>query len=269
MHKVLTSLLLCLLMAPLAWSQPGGTVDGAFVIRKYRCMPDAERQKLDALERTYAGKDISAISGIISTGDEAHQRAVPRAMVLIYHADTLFDYSITDSSGRYLSFVPVGSYRLETCKEGYRLSDATAEPQRKLPAISNLRIETTLQEQHEQHPNPPDTTGGGSFRASQQNNSSPKAPGRLRGTISLNNNDFPSDQIEVHLFREDQLVRSTTCDENGYYRFDKLEDGAYDIVIITDREDNEPIPDMLVSRGKIKVVDVTLTRTGKVRGRRN
>ena len=95
--KAASTLLFFLLSTTLLWAQPGGSVDGAFVIRKYRCMPDAERQKLDALERTYPGKDISAISGIISSGDKDHPRAVPRAMVLIYHADTLFDYCITDT----------------------------------------------------------------------------------------------------------------------------------------------------------------------------
>lgn len=249
-----------LLLSLSAWAQPA--VEGSFTVRKFRCIPDSVRKAIDAADHTWPGQDIAAVSGTLWSSDGIERITVARATILIYKADSLLAYTNTDAEGRYTIYLPVGNYRLETCRNGYKSATAEVQPQRKLPFTYDVDLETVLvREIPATRTDSADTDGSFSSRIS---SGTPLAPARLHGTIELINNKFPLQEVEVQLYRGDEFITATNCDDGGLFKFNGLEDGKYDVIILTDRDDNSPIPDVQVLKGKIRTLDIRLKRSGKL-----
>jgi len=246
-------LLGCLLLG--AWCKAQSPLDGAFVIRKPPCITDSTKAVLDSYDRTWPGQDIATVSGFVYTQDSLLGNTVANVLVLIYSNDTLFNYAFTNLVGSYLMYLPVGSYTIKTCKKGYSPEERNITLRRAKSTERNIVINTVLQPVGV-HPESLE----GIFASGEEDGEVPLAPGKVLGVIKVRQGDFPLDKVEVQLWQNDELIATSYCDGTGHYRIDRLEDGLYDLLVVTAKTTHGPLPDVIVRKGQMRVVDLTLTK---------
>jgi hypothetical protein len=245
-------------------------VYGSFKLRKNKqvtCIPDSLIDKVVVQTDEDASRKKGTLKGTVSVHNSSH-RAVPGSFVSVYEGDVLVGYTLSDSEGKYiLGNLKGGRYRVEVCRLGY---EYTAVHGIVVKSANTTFVDVQLHGTYQTHTTKNDLPidSIGCFRIRMRKTETPKAPGSIQGVVTLINNEFPLEKVVIELFQDGKKIKSVSCNKKGKFALLKLPDGMYEVNIITDRNNNDLVPGVEVSTGKTRMIEVSIKRNGKARGRR-
>ena len=92
---------------------------GTFSIRKHRCIASQEKARIDANRAEELVEVLGAIGGLIYAEGDSILAVAAETTILFYQGDSLAGYAISDTLGNYSANLPLGNYRIETCKRRF------------------------------------------------------------------------------------------------------------------------------------------------------
>lgn len=243
---------------------------GSFKVRKTQnsCIPPhlIDKVKVSDVNAQSVRKKGSLRGAVLVKGSS--RQTIPEAFVAAYLGDSLVAYTLANADGMYRFYdLPPNLYRIEVCRLGYEGSTMDGVV---IKSNNITFLDVTLDRTYQTY-SPTDTfpkENIGTFRIRHRDTKTVEAPGSIRGSITLVNNKFPLDKVVVELYQNGEKVATADCSTKGQFSFGKLENGTYDVNIITDRNNNDMIPGVKVNTGKIKMIEVKLTRKGKIKSGR-
>lgn len=270
MTIIRTLLTICLLLVVgklTAQNENEDVMYGSFKLRKNKtttCIPDSLINVVAIQAEGKTGRKKGLLKGTISVHNSSY-RVIPGSFVGVYRDGNLVGYTLSDNDGKFVvNDLATGKYRLEVCRVGYEFAILKSiEIKAGHTTFTDVQLHGTYQEHIPQNDLPVDSIG--SFKIRMRKSETPKAPGSIQGIVSLINNDFPLEKVVIELFQDGKKINSVNCDENGKFALLKLPDGMYEVNIITDRNNNDLIPGVQVNTGKMRVIEVSITRRGKMK----
>lgn len=224
------------------------------------CIPDSLiGQLFPAVLPDQQSKKCGTITGAVLVEGSSHM-TIAGAYITLWQGDEAIAVAITDEAGRYVfPDVRNGTYSVEACRLGFvRTFREDVHVKRGTRSYADLIMGKTMGTHTPTNGGSTDSVG--TFKVRHKQTAAVNSQGTIRGEVVLVNNHYPLGNVVVELYQNGSKLQTLTCDENGAFVFKALEDGTYDLNIITDRDNNDLIPGLVVATGKVKMLTITMIR---------